>query len=229
MAKKAKQNQPDSLEGIESALTRSEQFIEDNSKLLSYIILGIVAAVLIVMGVNRFYLSPMEEEASEQMFIAEKFFERDSFNLALYGYGTYPGFLQITEDYGLTKTANLAEYYAGVSFLNIGDYEEAVDHLKSFKTDDLLMGASKFSSIGDAYVEMGEYEDAVNAYKKAISEYSNEYSTPIILKKTALVYEEMEDYQEANEFFRRIKEEYPESEEARDIEKYIARTEMQAQ
>lgn len=226
MAKKAKQTEPDSFEGIESALTRTEQFIEDNSKIISYIILGIIAVVLIFMGTKRFYLNPLEEEAAGQMFMAEKFFQRDSFNLALYGYGTYPGFLQITEDYGLTKTANLAEYYAGVSNLKLGNYEEAIDLLSSFKTDDLLLGAAKHASIGDAYVELGEYESAVKAYQKAISDYKNDYSTPIILKKTALVYEEMEEYDRANEYYREIKLEFPESEEARDIQKYITRTAM---
>ncbi len=226
MAKKANQKEPDSFEGIESALTRTEQFIEDNSKVISYIILGIIALILIIMGTKRFYLNPLEEEASEQMFIAEKFFERDSFNLALYGYGTYPGFIQITEDYRLTKTANLAEYYAGIAHLKVGNYEEAIDFLRGFKTRDLLLGAAKFSSLGDAYVELGEYESAVKAYQNAVSDYKNDYSTPIILKKTALVYEEMEEYDRANEYYRKIKTDFPDSEEARDIEKYIARTEM---
>ncbi|MFW5821348.1 MAG: tetratricopeptide repeat protein, partial [Bacteroidota bacterium] len=163
------------------------------------------------------------------MFMAEKFFRSDSFNLALYGYGTYPGFLQITEDYNFTKAANLAEYYAGVSYLKTGNYEDAVDFLESFKTDDLLLGAAKYSAIGDAYVEMEEYESAVKAYQKAISDYKNDYSTPIILKKTALVYEEIEEFDRANNTYLEIKREFPESEEARDIEKYIARTKMKAQ
>lgn len=229
MAKKAKQSQPDSFEGIESALTRTEQFIEDNSKVLSYVILGIIAIVLIVMGTRRFYLKPLEEEAASQMFMAEKFFERDSFYLALNGYGTYPGFLQITEDYGITKTANLAEYYAGVSYLRLGEYENAIDYLKSFKSDDILVGAAKYAALGDAYVELGDYKQAVDAYQKAIGDFSNDYSTPLIMKKTALVYEEMEDYKKANEMYKKIGKEYPRSEEARDIQKYITRTEIKMQ
>jgi tetratricopeptide (TPR) repeat protein len=229
MAKKAKQSQPDSFEGIESALTRTEQFIEDNSKILSYVILGIIAAVLIVMGTRRFYLQPLEDEAASQMFMAEKFFERDSFNLALNGYGTYPGFLQITEDYGITKTANLAEYYAGISYLRLGEYESAIDFLKSFKTDDILVGAAKFTALGDAYVETGDYREAVKAYQKAIDDFRNDYSTPLIMKKTALVYEEMEEYKNANAMYKEIEKEFPESEEARDIQKFITRTELRMQ
>ena len=229
MAKKAKQTQPDSFEGIESALTRTEQFIEDNSKILSYIILGIIAAVLIFMGTKRFYLKPLQEEASGQMFMAEKFFERDSFNLALNGYGTYPGFLQVTEDYGITKAGNLAEYYAGICYLHLGDFENAIDYLESFKTKDLLVGAAKYSAMGDAYVELGDYDKAVSNFEKAINDFRNDYSTPLILKKIALVYEEMDEFNKANDYYLEISREYPDSEEARNIQKYIKRTELKMQ
>lgn len=224
MAKKAPKNQPDSLEGLEQALTRSEQFIEDNSKVLSFALIGIIAIVMIYIGAKRFYLNPLEEEAAGQMFMAEKFFDRDSFDLALNGYGTYPGFLAITEDYKITKTANLAKYYSGICYLKLEDYEAAVDYLSDFSTKDILVGSVQYSSLGDAYVELGEYNQALKAYKRAISEYTNEFTTPIILKKSGIVYEEMDEKAKANEVYHQIKKEYPDSEEARDIEKYIART-----
>ena len=153
MAKKAPKNQPDSFEGIEMALTRTERFIEDNSKVLSYIMFGIIIVVMIIIGTKRFYLSPLEEEAAGQMFMAEKFFDKDSFNLALNGYGTYPGFLEVNEDYGLTKTGKLAKYYSGICYLKLGDYESAVDYLSDFRTEDVLVGATQYSALGDAYVE----------------------------------------------------------------------------
>ncbi len=224
MAKKAPKNQPDSFEGIEMALTRTERFIEDNSKVLSYIMFGIIIVVMIIIGTKRFYLSPLEEEAAGQMFMAEKFFDKDSFNLALNGYGTYPGFLEVNEDYGLTKTGKLAKYYSGICYLKLGDYESAVDYLSDFRTEDVLVGATQYSALGDAYVELGEYEKAVKSYKKATAEYTNEFTSPIILKKTAIVYEEMDELVKANETYKKIKSDFPESEEARDIEKYIART-----
>lgn len=224
MAKKAKQTQSDSLEGIEHALTRTEQFIEDNSKVLSYIVGGIVILIVLFIGAKRFYITPLEEEASGQMFMAEKFFERDSFDLALNGYGTYPGFIEITEDYKITKTANLAKYYAGISFLKLGDYEEAIDFLSDFKTKDILVGSAQYSSLGDAYVELNELESAIRAYKKAVSEFGNNFTSPLIMKKMGLVHEELNETSEANKLYLRIKSEFPDSEEARDIDKSIART-----
>ena len=227
MAKKPKQPQHDSLEGIESALTRTEQFIEDNSKIISYVVLGAILIVLLYLGFNRLYLKPLEEEASGQMFMAEKFFERDSFNLALNGYGTYPGFLQINEDYGMTKAANLSNYYAGICYLQLGDYENAIDYLEDFDTEDLLIGSAKYSSLGDAYVELGDYDRAVKSFKKGIDDYTNDFSTPILLKKAGLSYEEAGEYENAIEVYEQIKTEFPDATEARDIDKYIARARRQ--
>jgi len=224
MAKKAKQIEVDSLEGIEQALTRSEQFIEDNSKVLTYIVGAIVIFIVLFIGAKRFYITPMAEEAAGQMFMAEKFFERDSFDLALNGYGTYPGFIEITEDYGITKAANLAKYYAGISYLKLGDFQNAVDYLNKFKTKDILVGSAQYSSLGDAYTELNELESALRAYKKAISEYGNNFTSPIILKKMGLVNEELKETEDANAIYKQIKSEFPDSDEARDIDKYIART-----
>ena len=228
MAKKAKQTQQDkSLEGIEIALTRTEQFVEDNSKILSYIVLGIIVVVLAFIGFKRLYLSPLEKEASQQMFMAERFFDRDSFNLALNGYGTYPGFLQIIDDYGITKSANLSNYYAGICYLNMKDFENAIDHLEAFKTDDLLVGSAKYSSLGDAYVELENYDQAVKSYHKGIEKFPNDFTTPILLKKEGLVYEQMGDFQKAVDNYETIQRQYPESTEGKDIAKYIDRAQLE--
>ena len=187
------------------------------------ILIGIVAVILIIIGAKRFYIEPRETDATNEMFMAEKFFERDSLALALNGYGTYPGFLQIIEDYGFTKSANLAKYYAGVCYLRLGDYQNAVSKLKEFKTDDLLVGSAKYSSLGDAYSENAEYEIAARYYMEGAEKYQNNFSTPVLLKKAGLVYEEIKKYDQSLEIYQRIKREYPTTSEGREMDKYIAR------
>jgi tetratricopeptide (TPR) repeat protein len=227
MSKKSEQKATDkNLEGIEHALTRSEQFIEDNSKQITYVIFGIIVIVMIFIGLKRFYLTPLEQEAASEMFMAEKFFEKDSFDYALNGYGNFPGFVQVIEDYGLTKSANLAKYYAGVCLLNTGDYEGAIEYLEDFRTKDLLVGSAKYSSLGDAYIENGDLKAAVNAYKTGIDKFPNDFSTPFLLKKMGIAYEEMKDFQKAVETYTTIEEKYPLSTEGRDIKKYIDRAKI---
>lgn len=226
MSKKQKEKQADkNLEGIEQALTRSEQFIEDNQKTLTYVLGAVIVILLVVIGGNRFYLNPMNEEASAEMYYAERFFESDSFNLALNGYGTYPGFLNIMDDYGMSKPAKLARYYAGVCFHQLGDHQEAIRYLGKFKTKDLLVGAAKYSTMGDAYVELGELDKAVSAYKSGIEKFENNFSSPIMLKKLGIVYEEQGNLDAALQAYHNIESKYPESTEGREIQKYIGRVE----
>ncbi len=227
MAKKKSVKQTDkNLEGIEQALTRSEQFIEDNQKTLTYILGGIILLLLIVIGGNRYYLKPLNEEAASDMYYAERFFELDSFNLALNGYGTYPGFLNVIDDYGITKPAKIAKYYAGVCYHQLGDHETAIEYLGKFNTKDLLVGAAKYSTMGDAYVELGDYDKAISSYKSGIEKYDNNFSSPIILKKLGIVYEETGDLEHALEAYQTIEASFPDTPEGREIKKYIGRVEL---
>jgi tetratricopeptide (TPR) repeat protein len=226
MAKKKNVKQTDkNLEGIEQALSRSEQFIEENQKILTYILAGIILVLLIIVGGNRYYLKPQNEEAASDMFYAERFFEIDSFNLALNGYGTYPGFLNVIDDYGITKTAKIARYYAGICYHQLGQHETAVEYLHKFKTNDLLVGAAKYSTMGDAYVELGELEKAESSYKTGIDKFPNNFSTPIMLKKLGILYEEMGEFEKALKTYTTIEDNYPETPEGREILKYIGRVE----
>jgi tetratricopeptide (TPR) repeat protein len=226
MSKKKNVKQTDkNLEGIESALTRSEQFIEDNQKVLTYVLGGLIVVLLVIIGGNRYYLQPLNEEAAADMYYAERFFEMDSFNLALNGYGTYPGFLNVIDDYGFSKSAKISRYYAGVCYHHLGDQESAIHLLNKFKTDDLLVGAAKYSTLGDAYVEMGELQKAVSAYTSGIEKFKNNFSSPIMLKKLGIVYEELDNLDKALATYKTIETSYPETPEGREIKKYIGRVE----
>ncbi len=225
MAKKKTEQGDKSLSGIEQALTRSERFIEDNQKLLINILTGVLAVVLLVILGNRYYLKPQNQEAASNMYMAERFFERDSFNLALNGYGSYPGFLEIIDEYGITSSGRLARYYAGICYKELGNYEEAIDYLKRYNTNDLLVGAASKSALGDAYAELGQYDKAIKSYMDGADSYKNDFSTPVILKKAGIVYEEMGELEKALEVYERIQTNYPESAEGREIKKYIGRVE----
>lgn len=227
MAKKEIKTQSDSgFEGIEQVLTKSERFIEANQKRLINIVLGIVIAVLLVIGVKKLYLSPLADDAARDLFMAEKFFDKDSINLALNGFGTYPGFLQIIEDYKFTRTAKLARYYSGVSYLRLNDYENAVKYLKKFSTNDMLVGAAWCAAVGDAYSGLEDYSSATRYYLRGVSKYENSFTSPILLQKAGIVYEEVGDYKKALETYKQISLDYPDSQEGRDVQKFITRAEL---
>jgi len=222
MAKGKNQNR-EVVDDVENALTRTEQYIEENQKSLMIIVAAIIVIVGGYLGYQRFLVAPQEKEASAQMFMAERYFEQDSFRLALNGDGMNYGFLDIIDEYSITKSANLASYYAGISYLNLGEYEEAIDYLKDFDSTDEMVGPVSIGAMGDAHAELGEYDKALSMYKKAASKASNEFLSPIYLMKAGILYEQNGEYDKALEVYQEIEKEYKESREGRQIEKYIAR------
>ncbi len=221
-----KSQQEDNLQELESALTKTERFIEDNQNMITYVVGGIILVVILFLGYSKFYLQPKEDEALSQMFMAENYFEKDSFNLAINGDGNYLGFLDIIDDYGITKSANRAKYYTGISYLHLGQYEDALDYLKDFKTDDLLLAPIVEGAQGDALLELGETDDALEQYKKAISVSDNELTTPVYMMKAASLLETMDELEDALALYEEIKEKYPTSTEGTNIDKFIARVKL---
>ena len=226
MVKIKRSQAPDRLEEVESALSRTERYIEDNQKPLTIIILALIVIVIGFMGYKRFIVIPAEKEAQTQMFMAERYFEQDSFNLALYGDGNNLGMLDIIDDYGITKSSELAHYYAGISFLNLGEFELAIEQLENFSSNDKMIILIAKGAIGDAYLELGEPSKAITYYEKAATIEDNVFINPFYLMKAGLVYESQEDFQKALETYQKIKDNYPESQEGQKIEKYIAKAKL---
>jgi tetratricopeptide (TPR) repeat protein len=218
-----KTQQHDNLQNIETALTKTEQFIEDYQTKILYAIGAIVLIVAGYLGITRLFFQPREKEAQTQMFMAEQYFEKDSFNLALNGDGNYLGFLDIIDDYSMTKQARLSRYYAGISYLHLGKFEEALENLNRFKTKDIILGPRAAGARGDAYLELGEQEKALKEYRKAVELSDNELTAPFYLLKTGILLEIMGQPEKAVGVYRQIKDKYPASGEVSSADKYIAR------
>jgi len=226
MSKKNLEEHSTGFETVEHALSKTEQYIEENKKSLTIIVVAIVVVVGGYLLYRKVLLAPKETEAQSQIFRAEQYFEQDSFRLALEGDGDALGFIDVIDEYGITKTANLAHYYAGISYLRLGEYEDAVEHLKQFDSNDKLVSVIALGVLGDAYVEMGDYDKAITFFEKAAYKNKNEFTSAIYLKKAGLAYEAIEDYSKAITVYERIQKKYPRSDEARDIEKFIQAAKM---
>lgn len=206
-------------------LGKAEHFVNENRKSLLIIVGAAIALVSIYFAYTKLYLAPHEEEAAAQMFQAEYYFQSDSLDKAIKGDGNNPGFETIVEEYSGTDAANLAHYYLGMSLLKKGQFEEAIEHLESFDTDDVVLGPLAQGAIGDAYSELNDSEHAISNYKKAVKMNNNKFTAPMFLMKLASAYEQANETGKALEVYNKIKTDYSESMEARDIDKYIGRAE----
>jgi len=211
------------FENIEESLTKTEEFIVNNQKTLTIIVLILIAIVLGFFSVKRYYIAPRNKEAQQQIYSAQRYFEVDSLDKALYGDGNSLGFVDIAKNYSITKAGNLANYYAGICFLKKGNFDKAISYLSSFDADDEIVAPMAKGAIGDAYLAKGNKDKAVSYYLTAANLKDNEFTSPLFLLKAGEVYEEMGQFDNAIQTYTKIKKQYFKSNEARNINKYIAR------
>ena len=225
MVQNKPQAEKDPEVAIASAIGRVEAFIMRNSRSLLTALGVVIIVVGGFFGYKYLVAVPRMEKASAMMFAAEQQFAQDSFKLALNGDGNFAGFLQVIEKYGSTGTGNVARHYAGICYLRLGQYQEALDYLTQYKgsTDDVpsaLLAAQNYGLRGDVYVQMGDYAEAAKSYEKAVATSSDPLTAPYYLKKAG-------DNAKALAAYEAVEVDYPTSMEARDIQKYIGRIQQQ--
>ncbi|HEX3385800.1 MAG TPA: tetratricopeptide repeat protein [Mucilaginibacter sp.] len=203
------------------------KFVRENQKSLIFIGGAIVLMVLLYLGYQKLYLAPRQDKANNQMFQAQEWWSKKDWDKAIKGDAGYPGFEKIISDYSNTKAANLAYYYLGIAYLNKGDFHKAIDNLTNYRADDNLIAAEALGGTGDAYTELKDYDKATTYFKKAADKAGDKFLSPFYLKKLGLVYEAQKDYKGASDTYKKIKTDYPESNEAQSIDAYIARVDAQ--
>ncbi|MCM1035490.1 MAG: tetratricopeptide repeat protein [Paludibacter sp.] len=220
MAQKAKQDE--NLENVQEALTASGSWIIKHQNAIMWTILAILAVVLAIMAFHNYYLKPKGVEADNAVGMASAYFAAKDYETALNGDDNdCIGFAAIADDYSYTKAGKVAALYAGICYYNLEQYEEAVKYLGKFDADDLNIASAAKQKQGDAYVALGEFKKAVKCFEDA-ADSKNEIIAPISLKKAGIAYLELGDKKAARKAFQSIKDNYPTSAEAQDIEKYIA-------
>ena len=222
MSNKKIQQEPDELQNVEQALSKTEQFIENNRKqLLSGLAVIVVIAIAVVWFFNG-YVAPKNVEAADKMAAAVRYFERDSFALALNGDGMNEGFIEIIDNYGITESSALAAFYAGVCEYKLGNYDEAISYLKKFDATSVNMEPAAITLIGDCYVAQGDIKAAVKYFEQA-GAIENKLTAPRALNKAGIAYEELGEWAKAEKCYQTIKDVYFDSQLAMEMDKRIER------
>jgi len=223
----------DVFSALDEGAGKTEAWVMGNQKILLGVIGLAVAVVLVFLGYQQFVVKPKEAEASNEMFFAQQYFDQavnstqnDSlYVLALNGADGKYGLLDIIDNYSGTEAANLAQYTAGMAFLNTQKYDLAIAHLQEFSSDDEILSSLALGGIGDAFVQLGQQTDGLDYYEKAIKNSTNNFTTPKFLFKAGVILLQDGKADAAAKYFNRIKDEFPNSEEGRTIDIYIGRAE----
>ena len=223
MAKKKEEfvKQDEQLQEVNEALTGAGKWIEENSSIISWVVLGIAAVVMGIIAINQYVIKPKALEASNENAKAAVYFMNGDYDKALKGDDAECiGFEAIADEYS-NQQGELAALYAGICYFEKGEYEEAAKYLSKFSADDINIDPAASQLLGDAYVELGEYGKAAKAFEAA-AKSGNDIIAPMSLKKAGIVYLHEGEKSKALKAFKAIKADYPQSNEAQDIDKYIA-------
>lgn len=183
----------------ENFLTRFFTFFSKYQNIIYGVIIGILVIILAILAFNRFYLQKRNAEASAQIVQPVRWLNQGdtaSLRMALEGDGENDGFLDIASRYKITKTANTANYYAGLTYLKLGEKEEALEYLSKFKKKEDILWYACQATIGDLYDEQGDEAKAISYYEKAVKG-EDPYFTPIALFKLGQMYERQENWDKA--------------------------------
>jgi len=215
---------------LDESASKTEAWVAKNQNYILGIIGVVAVGVLGYLAFVQFVEKPKEASAANEMYYPQQYFDqalssttaKDSlYNLALNGAEGKYGFLDIIDEYSGTKSANLANYSAGMAYLNMQKYQEAISHLENFSSDDDILGALAKGGLGDAFMQLGQPEDALGFYDKAIAHSTNDYTAPKFLYKAGVTALDLNQNEKALQYFTRIKEEYASSNEARTIDAFI--------
>ncbi|MFN8416911.1 MAG: tetratricopeptide repeat protein [Cytophagaceae bacterium] len=199
-----------------------EGFLQKNFKLLA----GAVAAVVLVVGAwvgYSLYIDNLDKEASAAMYRAQMMFEQDSLDLALKGSSDFQGFLDIADAYGATQSGKLAAYYVGAIYLKKKDFDQAIEFLDKYSSNNGLIQARAWALMGDAYSEKNDSENAIKYYKKASGYLPNDQVSTIYMIKLGLAQELAGKFNDAIETYDVIIKEYPRSQDVSNAKKFKAR------
>jgi len=210
--------------GITDTFGKSGEFILVNKKKIAYIIIAILVVISGYFGYKYLYIQPLEAKAETAIFKGENYFGADDYGQALNGDNQgYIGFLKITEKYSGTKTANLANAYAGICYAHMGKFQDALKYLNKFKSDDAMVAPEIIGAIGNCYAELNQLDKAVSNLHDAATKADNNTLSPIYLIQAGLILEQQGKYKDAVNDYQQIKDKYSNSYQAMDIDKYIER------
>lgn len=209
---------------IDETIVASAGFVERNWKALVYTVGGALAVVILSLAIHQYYIVPRNAEAADNIAVAEQLFLEGNFEKALNGDGVNAGFLQIVDEFGSTPSGNLARLYAGLCYAHTDKAEEAVKYLEDFDLcDDMMISNAALGALGNCYAQLGENEKAASTLLKAAERADNNTLSPLFYQQAGQIYESLGNKDKAMECYETIKNDYPQSLQSQDVDKFIER------
>ena len=225
MAKKAVKPAPkQDPKGLEEALSKSEQFFENNKKTIFGCLIAIIVIIAGGMLYNAKVAQPRQIRAAEAIFPGETYFINGDYSTALNGdaYG-FDGFEALSKQFKSTKAGKLAGLYAGLCYAQLDSMDVAEKYLAKFSGSDQMVAPAALGALANCYATAGQVSKAASTFEKAAKNANNNLLSPYYYFQAGILYESLDKPAQALKLYKMIKIKYPESIESQEIDKYIAR------
>ena len=207
--------------------SRFMEYFDENRNVVFGILGGIVLIVIMGFGYG-FFKDQQENQAQEVLSRAVRLYEADNWREALDGSGSTTGLLEVVDKFGGTTAGNLAVYYAADSYLNLEEHEEALKMFNRFNHNADALGAGAYAAEAAIYEDQGEYDKAADRYKSAAMIFESDFTSARYLVSAGRNYERAGNYKDAIEMYESIREDFPDSEQAQNVDLFLARVNVLA-
>jgi tetratricopeptide (TPR) repeat protein len=215
---------------LDQTASKAEDFVAKNQKYIIGFLTVVALATVSYLMYQKFIAEPKQQDAAKELFVAQQNFQKavdggakaDSlYNLVLKGSEGKFGVVKIADEYSGTDAGNLANYYAGIAYLNTKKYAEAIASLEKFSSSDIMLNALSKGAIGDAYAQQNKQKEALDYYIKAADASKNDFTRPRFLLKAGKTALAMGNKADAVKYFTDIKDNYDSTPEGQNIDALI--------
>lgn len=224
MSTKAPQEQQNAIDELNDQLTDISQKVQENQRII-YIAAGVVVFLAICWLIYIYgFRNPGIEKGNNEIGAADLELFQGNDSIALMQYEN------IADNYGYSA-GNRAALQTAIILYQKEEYQKAIDYIKKYSADESFIGAAAYSLEGDCYVNLDQYDNAVKAFHKAISQSNDNPSyTPYFMLKLARVLNAQQKYGEELKIYEDIQAKYPSYGDMYgiDIRKYLERARLQA-
>lgn len=197
------QEQQNTIEALDQNLKNMSRQVATNTKAIYVAFGAIIIIAALTLGYIYLIHRPNQEKSYEALNKVEiEALGNDSVAAAQY--------TKVAQDYSGSKAGNLALLGAAEANYNLGKYKEAAAQLEKFSSKDKVLGSNAKTLLGDCYVQLKQYPQAIEAYNHALKTCDgNPQIAPRILLKEANVYDEQKNYAKALDCYENIQKNYP--------------------
>lgn len=219
MAHKNETEEQNAIDRLNDNLGQASERIAENKKIIFWAVGALAVVAAFVLSYLFIYRNPHINRSFEA-FNAVEITAQGNDSIAAAEYK------KVSEEYGSSDAGQLAALSAAETYYTQGKYKEALALLEKVNIGEPVLGANALVLRGDCYVNLKNYDKALDTFKKAVSKADgNPQIVPRVLLKEANVYDAQKNYAAALQCYETIKSDYPQfvPGNGASIDAYIAR------